>query len=114
MKRYWGTVVALLAFCAVAQAQTITPAPGSPDPGAPVDVPSRQVQPPQEPPPPAGPPTEGSAPRASPGPAAPSVTPQAVGQVCHEALMTVVIGGQPQQAYQWMCRMPDGSWRPRN
>lgn len=33
------------------------------------------------------------------------------GQYCREYLQTVVIGGQPQQAYGTACRQPDGSWR---
>lgn len=34
----------------------------------------------------------------------------AQGQYCREYQQTVIIGGQPQQAYGTACRQPDGSW----
>lgn len=33
------------------------------------------------------------------------------GQYCREYYQTVVVGGQPQQAYGTACRQPDGSWK---
>lgn len=36
---------------------------------------------------------------------------QALGAHCREFQQTVVVGGQPQQAYGTACRTPDGSWR---
>ena len=32
------------------------------------------------------------------------------GQYCREYYQTVMVGGQPQQAYGTACRQPDGSW----
>lgn len=32
------------------------------------------------------------------------------GQYCREYTQTVVVGGQPQQAYGTACRQPDGNW----
>ena len=33
---------------------------------------------------------------------------------CRQVPTTVVIGGQPQEAYETACRQPDGSWRFTN
>jgi hypothetical protein len=33
------------------------------------------------------------------------------GGTCREAMTTVIIGGQPQQAYGQACQGPDGSWK---
>jgi surface antigen len=35
----------------------------------------------------------------------------ASGQTCREFQQTIMVGGQPQQAFGTACRQPDGSWR---
>jgi surface antigen len=47
-----------------------------------------------------------------------TITPQtaydANGTVCREYQQTIVVGGQPQNAYGRACRQPDGSWKVEN
>ena len=36
------------------------------------------------------------------------------GQYCREYRQTIVIGGEPQQAYGTACRQPDGTWQTQS
>jgi hypothetical protein len=101
-----GIIASLLMFASSGQAQSVS------DEAQPtINVPTRaEPQSPQ--------PGQGSTitPTVRNSPAAQSTRAQPPGGqnpggTCREATMTVIIGGQPQQAYGQTCQGPDGSWK---